>query len=114
MFKQYPNKSSIKKLNSRMLQGGTPEVLQTSIGWWERNVKLSQESSGDLMYTIPPEYAGRADLISFAVYGSAEYSWVVLQRNSIVDIIDELSVGKTIMLPSFSKLKLSILNKSTR
>lgn len=114
MFKLYPNKSSAKKINSRILQGGTPEVLQTSIGWWERNVTLSKDAETDIEFNIPPEYAGRPDLISFAVYGSAEYSWIVLQRNSIVDIVQELTVGKTIMLPSFSRLKLAILNKSTR
>lgn len=114
MFKLYPNKSSIKKINSRMLQGGTADVKSTVIGWWERELSLSKDANSDIEFRIPPEYAGRPDLISFEVYGSAEYSWVVLQKNSIVDIIDELKTGTVIRLPSFTRLKLSILTKSTR
>ena len=35
-FRQYENKSSLKKRYSRYVQGGNSDALSNKIGWWER------------------------------------------------------------------------------
>lgn len=98
-FKVYENKSSLKKSRSRMLNGGETEIKGTKLGWWERK-KLPKEKSTDIEITIDEEYSGRPDLISFDYYGVTTLMWLILQYNNIVDLEEEFTTGKTIVIPS--------------
>jgi hypothetical protein len=111
-FKLYTDKSSIRKKNSRYVQGGESSVGEKFIRWWERTV-YDKNVVTDVEYTIPIYYAGKPDLIANDYYGRQELGWLVLQYNNIVDINEELAVGKTIKLPASSRVFYEMLNKST-
>lgn len=111
-FLLYPKKSSVKKKYSRYVHGGTAEVGQKFIRWWERT-SLSVGAVDDLEYTISQLYAGQPDLIAYDYYGRADLGWLVLQYNNIVDINVELATGKTIMLPTKDRVFFEILSKPT-
>lgn len=100
-YREYTNKNSLSKRNSRLVKGGKTEVVGGKLGWWERkNDNLNNSQDDDILYTIPIDYQYRPDLVAFLLYGTTELEWVVLQYNNIVDIIEEFSAGKQIRLPN--------------
>ena len=111
-FRQYPDKSSVRKKNSRYVQGGVAEVGQRFIRWWERDV-LPRDDVTDIAYTIEPVYAGNPDLIAFDMYNRNDLGWLVLQYNNIVDINTELAVGKTIILPTKDRVFYELITRPT-
>lgn len=106
------SKNSVGAPSSRYSRGGTTDVHRTRLGWWERRV--IREDDTDLIITIQADEDRRPDLIAYNVYKRANLAWVVLQFNNIVDIETELTVGKTIRLPTLRRLTLDILSKSAR
>ena len=110
-FRLYPDKSSVRKKNSRYIQGGVSDVGSQFIRWWERR-ELQQDDVSDLLYTIPVIYAGKPDLIAYDYYGRNDLGWIVLQYNNIVDVNTELVEGKVIRLPSRSRVFYSILSSN--
>jgi len=72
---------------------------------------LGVDEITDIIYVIPVVYAGKPDLIAFDYYGRNDLGWLVLQYNNIVDINEELTVGKTIRLPAKRRVFYSILSK---
>ncbi len=103
MYKQYQNKSSLRKNKTRYNYGGVTELVGDKVGWWERT-NLPKSSIDDFSVTIDNIFQKRADLISYEYYGTTEYEWLVLQYNNIVDINEELIYGKVIILPALSRL----------
>ncbi len=97
-----------------MLQGGITEQLQKRLGWWEKDNSLAQVRVDDIIFEIDPRTAGRPDLISFSIYGTSMYDWIVLQYNNVVDIQEELVIGKTIRAPSLRVINSSIITKTIR
>ena len=110
-FKLYSDKSSVRKKNSRYVQGGESSVGQNFIRWWEREVLIT-DGVTDLRYTIPLVYAAKPDLIAFDYYGRNDLGWLVLQYNNIVDVNEELVAGTVIRLPDKSRVFYSILSKA--
>lgn len=110
-FKLYPDKSSLRKKNSRMLQGGIAEESDTFIKWWERDV-LPRDDITDILYTIKKVYEFKPDLISFDYYGRNDLGWLILQYNNIVDVNEELKVGQQILLPSKNRVFFQIITRS--
>ena len=110
-FRLYSDKSSVRKKNSRYVQGGDSDVGQNFIRWWER-AKLAEDDITDLEYTIPVVYAGKPDLIAYDYYGRNDLGWLVLQYNNIVDVNEELCAGKVIKLPARNRVFYSILTKA--
>jgi serine protease inhibitor len=51
-------------------------------------------------YTIKRQDVSRPELISYKVYGSINYWWIILKLNNIDDPFNDLEIGKTIQLPS--------------
>lgn len=113
-FRLYTSKSSLKKRFSRLLQGGLTEQLQKRLGWWERDSDISGTRIDDTIFRIDPHTAGRPDLISFSIYGTSMYDWILLQYNNIVDIQEELVVGKEIRAPSMRVINSRIITKTIR
>ena len=111
-FKLYTSKSSVKKKYSRYTQGGVSSVGERFIRWWERD-KMPRDEITDLLYVIPLIYAGAPDLIAYDYYGKNNLGWVVLQYNNIIDINEELVVGKKILLPSKDRVFYELLSRST-
>jgi hypothetical protein len=105
-------RSSVLNNNSRYVQGGDTIVNEKRLGWWERDITIPRDDITDIIIDITIEYDGRPDLIAERAYGNAKLAWVVLQYNNIVDTIEELTVGKTITIPSQTRLFYSIMTKS--
>lgn len=110
MYRPYQNKSSLRRKNSRILQGGTSETSGDKISWWERR-NIAGRDAREFNYTITNATAGRPDLVSFEFYGTTEYEWIVLQYNNIIDISEEFVYGKVLRLPSKTFVITNIINK---
>jgi hypothetical protein len=50
-------------------------------------------------YTIKSEDIQRFDLISYKVYGSQEYWWILAKFNDIQDVWNDLEEGKVLSVP---------------
>ena len=109
-FKLYTDKSSSRKKNSRYVQGGVSEIDTKFIRWWERE-NFNQDDITDLVYVIPKVYEGKPDLIAYDYYGRHDLAWLVLQYNNIVDVNEELALGKSIKLPTKDRVFYSMLSK---
>jgi hypothetical protein len=48
----------------------------------------------------------RPDLISFRLYGSLAYWWILMKVNDIEDIWNDLYVGKVLVIPKFSDIEI--------
>ena len=105
------NTNSTDNRNSRQVQGGTTDIYSNRLGWWER--RDLPRANDDLRITIRDNEAKRPDLISYRAYGKAQYGWLVLQYNNIVDVETELLTGTEIFLPSEQRLILDIITKPT-
>jgi len=111
-FKLYDDKSSVLKKTSRYVQGGFSDVGEKFIRWWERT-PIQRDDITDIIYTIELRYAGAPDAIAYLYYGRNDLGWIVLQYNNIVDINEELAVGKVISLPSRNRVFYDILTRQT-
>lgn len=96
--------------STRYTQGGTSDVFNNRVGWWERRNLPKHET--DIFFDIDRSTEFRPDLIAHRVYRNSKYAWVVLQFNNIVDIREELIEGKTITLPSSERLQSVVLSQS--
>lgn len=105
------NVISTDNRNSRYVQGGTTEIYSNRLGWWQRRELPRQDD--DIRYIVQPTEEKRPDLISYSVYEKAQYAWLVLQYNNIVDVETELLAGTEIFLPSQERLILDIITKPT-
>jgi hypothetical protein len=48
---------------------------------------------------VPAGMEGRPDLLSYRLYGTVDYWWVLLVANNIVDPFEQLVAGKQIRVP---------------
>lgn len=95
--------------NGRYTAGGVTESTTTTVGWWER--KIFSRSPLDVHFPITKRYAYRPDLVALDMYGKSSLMWVVLQYNSILDVMEDFTEGTTIILPSKSRLFSELLKK---
>lgn len=98
---------STNNRNSRYLNGGTTDVFPNRLGWWER--RSIERDLSDIRVEVEPREAGRPDLMAFRLYNNAKLAWVILQANTIVDIEEEFTLGKTFIVPSPERVALDIL-----
>lgn len=103
--------ASTDNKSSRYVNGGLTDKYAKRLGWWDR-YQFSYDDT-DLVITLSTKYDQRPDLVSYDIYGTANYEWVVLQYNNILDIVTEFVVGKDIRLPTFERLNRDILIRST-
>lgn len=111
--------TSLKQRNGRYTQGGFsdyfPESFETNaqkerVGWWER--RKIPTNFDDIFVIVSKGNESRPDLISYQVYGEPDFAWLVMQYNNIVDPVQELLRGTTIRLPTASRLKIYIINRT--
>lgn len=69
------------------------------------------KDSTDIRLVVAPNEIARPDLISYRAYGRSDLTWLVLQYNNIVDVNEEIIVGKELVLPAFERLALDILTQ---
>lgn len=112
-FRLYENKTSMRKKNSRYLQGGTTDVYKERLGWWERRTDIPNNQFDDTVFTITKRYEHRPYLVAKIFLGREDLEWLVLQYNEIVDIMEEFVAGREIRIPSKSRVNFSITTKPT-
>ncbi len=112
-FKQYNNKTSMRKKNSRMLQGGTTEVYKDRLGWYEKRTDIEKDQYDDRVFTITKKYEFKPWLVAKVLLDREDLEWLVLEYNDIVDIMEEFVVGREIRVPSKNRTDFSIITKST-
>ena len=101
--------SSVENNSSRYVHGGDTTVLENRLGWWERTDIEERQDDNDFLVT--GQFVGRPDLIAFEQYGKANYAWLVLQYNNIVDLSEELVEGAILTLPSQRRVVTGIMVK---
>ena len=109
-YRLYDDKSSLRKRNSRYVQGGTTDKLGNRLGWWERRI-FTDVDIHEFLFKIDDVYAKRPDLVAEDELGSSELEWIILQYNNIVDINEEFTYGKIIRLPSNSYVRTYIIDR---
>lgn len=109
-YKQYTDKSSLRKRNTRYVQGGDASMEGSRIGWWERR-DFSQSDIYEKFFKIDDVYAKRPDLLAEDELGSSDLEWIILQYNNIVDTNEEFVYGKIIKIPSKSYVRTYIINR---
>ena len=63
-------------------------------------------------FLVTGKYVNRPDLISYKVYGSSDYWWMICKFNGICDVFTELISGVVIDIPSILDLNNYIANNS--
>ena len=102
---------STDRQNSRYVQGGQTDQFSNRVGFWQR--RKFQKHQSDLIITIDARYDRKPWLVAYDKYNDVELMWFVLQYNTILDINTEFVVGKTIQIPTKSRLYIDILSRGT-
>lgn len=85
--------------SSRYSAGGiTTYIPSGRLGWWER--QILKKRNDDIRVVVTARHVNRPDLISYDVYKTTKYTWLVLQYNNIINIQKELVEGAELVLPS--------------
>jgi hypothetical protein len=103
------NADSLQNKYSRYVAGGTTEVADGKIEWWERSIFPS--SNTDISYTVEKFYVGRMDLIANVFYNEPRYWWVIAQYNNILDPFSEITEGRILLIPTKDRLSLMLGTK---
>lgn len=101
--------NSTRVRNSRYVSGGTVEVNQTAIEWWERAYFSS--APDDRVYVVPKHLAGRLDRIAYEMLGEARLWWIIAMHNNILDVSGEVVEGTILYIPSADRVKNSLSGK---
>lgn len=109
MFKLYDKKTSMNNKRGRYVYGGDTTVFPKRLGWWERDLSFMIRQIDDIMYEITPDVVGRPDKISYDVYKKNDLDWLILQYNNIVDPIEELYIGRILLMPSYKRAMFDII-----
>lgn len=109
-YKEYTNKSSLDKHNSRLVQGGKTTQTGNKLSWWERYTLAEDVNAISIL--LDSTFANRPDIVAYEYYGTSKLEWVILQYNNIVDVREEFTVGKTIVIPSPDYVYSYILTKA--
>ena len=104
-------KNSTLVRGSRYVSGGTTEVNQVALEWWERAVFEIDPS--DIQYVVEKRFEGRLDLITAVYLGeqNVRYWWVVAMLNNILDPYTEVTTGRIIRIPTRERLQNMISGK---
>lgn len=96
----------------RYFQGGYSEGTPDTLDWW--TAFNFGKSETDVTLTITAKYQYRPDLLAYDAYDKPWLGWFILQYNNIVDVMEEFTVGKTIVLPTKRRLMSELLNRTAR
>ena len=93
--------------------------LQTNIvnGIIEKDLRSSDFNNFEFVnkpskFLVTAKYVNRPDLISYSVYGSSDYWWMICKFNGICNVFTELISGVVIDIPSIIDLNNYIANNS--
>ena len=71
------------------------------------NPRTLTRDNSDTLYQIDSQFEKRPDLLSQAFYGTPNYWWVfqLINPDSIVDPIEDLTTGKLIYVPEQKRIQ---------
>jgi hypothetical protein len=74
------------------------------------NARAIPKLASDILFTIPPQYEYRPDLLAFDLYGNPTLWWVFAVRNpnTLIDPLWDFTATTTIYLPQKSTLQNSL------
>lgn len=86
---------------SRYVAGGTTEVNQTALEWWERS--NFQADPTDRTFVVDLQTRGRLDNIAHVYLGDSRLWWFIAQYNGILDPWAETSIGRVLYIPTVQR-----------
>ena len=92
------NMNSTYERNGRYVHGGSTEVNNDAVEYWDR--KVFDTDLTDTLYTIEEMFEGRPEKLAAIIYGDSRLWWLICQYNAIIDIQSEFVVGKQLKLPT--------------
>lgn len=97
-------------IDSRYAHSGTGNTSTSGnfLGFFEQKIILPAED--DVLFIITHEFENRPDLIANKFFSNSQLMWVILVRNDIVNPLTDLYVGRTISIPSNTRLRSEILS----
>jgi len=101
--------NSLKLKNSRLVQGGTTEIGEVGLEWWDRKIYNSDPT--DRVYAVENFYEGRLDLIALAFYQEPRWWWFIAQYNHILDPITEIVAGRILYIPTKDRMQRFMIEK---
>jgi hypothetical protein len=89
--------------NSRYTLGGVTEVSPGFYEWWER--QIYQKDPSDIVYIMEKKYENRPDLLAHLFYEDSKLWWLICQYNNILDVANELIMGKLLYIPDINRIR---------
>jgi hypothetical protein len=102
-------KNSTLLKTSRYVAGGQTEVNSERLEWWERTIFPLDAS--DQIFTIDKTTEGRLDLIAHAFLSDSNLWWVIAQYNAILDPFGEITIGRTLRIPTPARIQNMLTGK---
>lgn len=102
--------NSARVRTSRFVSGGTTEVGQNTLEWWERQTFVSMPD--DITYVVEKKFEGRLDLISALFLGEPRYWWLIAMHNNVLDAHNEIVEGVVLYIPSQERIKNALSGKT--
>lgn len=100
---------SVDRMYSRYSYGGSSGVFEDRTGFWQRQIYPKHDS--DIKIEIDSRYHKRPWLVAHDKYRNSELMWFILQYNNILDVEEEFVMGKTIVIPTLTRLYMEILSR---
>jgi hypothetical protein len=101
--------NSTKIRYSRYVSGGSAEVGQKTIEWWDREYFTTNPD--DQVYVVERRFANRLDLIAATFLDEPRYWWVIAMYNNILDPHNEVTEGTIIYVPTRERVKTLLSGK---
>jgi len=94
---------------SRYVSGGSTEVNQTALEWWERS--LLTTDSTDTLYVVEKKFEHRLDLIAALFLDEPRYWWIIAMLNNMLDPHAETVEGVILNIPTRERAKALLSGK---
>ena len=86
----------------------TDKNQNTFFGLWNKLELTADDFDEEI--TVKEKYIGALDKLSYELYGTEEYWWVIADFNNIIDPFLDMQVGDVIKVPSKNKIDLAFLH----
>lgn len=101
--------SSVQNGLSRYVHGGTTEVNNNKIEWWDR--AIFRQDPSDKPYVVEKFYEGRLDLIASVFYNEPRLWWLIAQFNNILDPLTEVTAGRVLLIPTKERIDVMLVGR---
>ena len=82
--------------------GGTVEQTTIGAGLWTR--REFEHRADDVPIVLTEHTRTHMNIITYKLYGDDSLGWLVMQYNNIIDPVEELVPGRTIVMPHPSRI----------